>query len=82
VCRCEDVPWGEIDRAVAAGARDVRSVKGLTRCGMGYCQARVCGAAVHYAVSAASGRPLADVGDLHSRTILTPVSLDVIANTP
>jgi D-hydroxyproline dehydrogenase subunit alpha len=81
VCRCEDVPWSEIGRAVAAGAADVRAVKGLTRCGMGYCQARICGAAVQYAISHASGRPLPGVGDLHTRPILTPTSLDVIANS-
>jgi NADPH-dependent 2,4-dienoyl-CoA reductase/sulfur reductase-like enzyme len=81
VCRCEDVGWAEIGQAVAAGARDVRAVKGLTRCGMGYCQGRICGATVQNLVSHISGRPLADVGDLHSRSILTPVSLDVITNT-
>ncbi|MGH3158185.1 MAG: (2Fe-2S)-binding protein [Streptosporangiaceae bacterium] len=80
MCRCEDVRWEEIARAVAAGASDVRSVKGLTRCGMGYCQGRICGAAVHYAVADASGRPLAEVGDLHTRPVLSPTSLDVIAN--
>jgi NADPH-dependent 2,4-dienoyl-CoA reductase/sulfur reductase-like enzyme len=80
VCRCEDVPWREIGRAVAAGAGDIRAVRGLTRCGMGYCQARICGAAVQYAISHASGRPLPGVGDLHTRPILTPTSLDVIAN--
>jgi NADPH-dependent 2,4-dienoyl-CoA reductase/sulfur reductase-like enzyme len=82
VCRCEDVRWAEIGRAVASGARDVRAVKGLTRCGMGYCQGRVCGPTVQYAVSQISGRPLARVGDLHSRSLLTPVSLDVLTDTP
>jgi D-hydroxyproline dehydrogenase subunit alpha len=79
-CRCEDTAWAQIGRAVAAGAIDVRSVKGLTRCGMGYCQGRVCGPAVQYAVAAAAGRPLADVGDLHSRPVLTPVPLGLVAD--
>lgn len=78
-CRCEEIGWAQIGRAVAAGAADVRAVKGLTRCGMGYCQGRICGPAVQYAVAAATGRPLADVGDLHSRPVLTPVPLAVIA---
>jgi D-hydroxyproline dehydrogenase subunit alpha len=78
-CRCEETRWAEIGRAVAAGAADVRSVKGLTRCGMGYCQGRICGPIVQYAVAAAAGRPLGEVGDLHSRPVLTPVPLDVIA---
>ncbi|HEY0719161.1 MAG TPA: FAD-dependent oxidoreductase, partial [Streptosporangiaceae bacterium] len=40
VCRCEEVPWAAIGAAVADGARDVRAVRGATRCGMGYCQGR------------------------------------------
>jgi thioredoxin reductase len=78
-CRCEETRWAEIGRAVAAGAADVRSVKGLTRCGMGYCQGRICGPILQYAVAAAAGRPLGEVGDLHSRPVLTPVALGVVA---
>jgi NADPH-dependent 2,4-dienoyl-CoA reductase/sulfur reductase-like enzyme len=44
VCRCEEVPLGEIRRAVAElGATDARTVKLLARPGMGWCQGRVCG---------------------------------------
>lgn len=41
VCRCEDVPLGAI-RTYA----DARSAKLATRCGMGACQGRICGAAL------------------------------------
>ncbi len=40
ICRCEDVPLGEINRLP-----DWRSAKLLTRCGMGPCQGRICGEA-------------------------------------
>jgi NADPH-dependent 2,4-dienoyl-CoA reductase/sulfur reductase-like enzyme len=80
-CRCEEVPWAAIGAAVAAGARDVRAVKGATRCGMGYCQGRMCGPAVQQAVAAATGRGLAAVGDLSSRPVLTPVPLGTIAES-
>ncbi|MEU8518712.1 NAD(P)/FAD-dependent oxidoreductase [Streptomyces sp. NBC_01216] len=47
VCRCEEVTAGRIRAAVdGLGAGDARSVKLLTRAGMGWCQGRVCGAAV------------------------------------
>jgi hypothetical protein len=78
-CRCEETRWAEIGQAVAAGATDVRAVKGLTRCGMGYCQGRICGPIVQYAVAAAAGCPLGEVGDLHSRPVITPVELGAIA---
>ena len=47
VCRCEEVAGGAIREAVAGlGAGDVRTVKLLTRAGMGWCQGRMCGPAV------------------------------------
>ncbi|MFI6654018.1 NAD(P)/FAD-dependent oxidoreductase [Streptomyces sp. NPDC050523] len=43
VCRCEEVTAGSIREAVAElGAGDLRTVKLLTRAGMGWCQGRVC----------------------------------------
>jgi thioredoxin reductase len=82
VCRCEEVPWAAIGAAVADGASDVRAVKGVTRCGMGYCQGRVCGPPLQQAVAAATGRRLSAVGDLGARPLLTPVPLATIAAAP
>lgn len=69
VCRCEEVTLGEI---IAARddlrAEDPRTLKGVTRAGMGMCQGRMCGAAMlcltsdrstdHEAARAAGKRPL------------------------
>lgn len=41
VCRCEDVRLEQLD-----GHRDARAAKLATRCGMGSCQGRICGAAL------------------------------------
>ncbi|MFE9443928.1 FAD-dependent oxidoreductase [Streptomyces sp. NPDC006602] len=47
VCRCEEVTGGAIREAVTElGAGDLRTVKLLTRAGMGWCQGRMCGPAV------------------------------------
>ncbi|NUT25228.1 MAG: FAD-dependent oxidoreductase, partial [Streptomyces sp.] len=47
VCRCEEVTAGAVREAVAElGAGDLRTVKLLTRAGMGWCQGRVCGPGV------------------------------------
>ncbi|MFG2639626.1 FAD-dependent oxidoreductase [Streptomyces sp. NPDC048370] len=47
VCRCEEVTAGRVRAAIdELGARDPRSVKLLTRAGMGWCQGRMCGGAV------------------------------------
>jgi D-hydroxyproline dehydrogenase subunit alpha len=41
VCRCEDIAWGQL-----RSCDSWREAKLLTRCGMGPCQGRVCGAAL------------------------------------
>lgn len=53
VCRCEEVPAGEIVRArEGLAATDARAQKNMTRAGMGWCQGRECG----FAVTCLSGR--------------------------
>lgn len=47
VCRCEEVSTGRIETAITElGAQDARTVKLLTRAGMGWCQGRLCSLAV------------------------------------
>ncbi len=43
LCRCEDVPWSAIEPL-----HSMREAKLQTRCGMGPCQGRVCGAALEF----------------------------------
>ena len=75
VCRCEEVPAAAIREAVGElGAGDVRTVKLLTRAGMGWCQGRMCGPAVAGLAGCApepSRRPFA-----------RPVPLGVLAGGP
>ncbi|MFF7712192.1 FAD-dependent oxidoreductase [Streptomyces sp. NPDC007988] len=75
VCRCEEVPAGAIREAAGElGARDVRTVKLLTRAGMGWCQGRMCGPAV---ASLAGGEPVPD-----RRPLSCPVPLGHLAGLP
>ncbi|MFE2915448.1 FAD-dependent oxidoreductase [Kitasatospora indigofera] len=69
VCRCEEVTAGRIGEAVdALGAGDARTVKLLTRAGMGWCQGRMCGPAV----ACLAGGPAAGPD---SRPLAVPVPL-------
>ena len=54
LCRCEDVSVGEVRRCA-----DWRDAKLQTRCGMGPCQGRICGAAasLYFGWPAAAPRP-------------------------
>ncbi|MFH9954368.1 NAD(P)/FAD-dependent oxidoreductase [Streptomyces roseolus] len=75
VCRCEEVPAGRVREAVEElGATDARTVKLLTRAGMGWCQGRVCGPAV---AALAGGGPAAD-----RRPLACPVRLGELAELP
>jgi NAD(P)H-nitrite reductase large subunit len=42
ICRCEDVTLHELDEAIAAGHRDLESVKRFTGFGTGFCQGKQC----------------------------------------
>ncbi|MFJ9606652.1 NAD(P)/FAD-dependent oxidoreductase [Kitasatospora sp. NPDC101176] len=76
VCRCEEVPVARVREAVdELGAGDPRTVKLLTRAGMGWCQGRMCGPAV--ACLSGSGEPGAD-----RRPLACPVPLAQLAAGP
>ncbi|MFB7825056.1 FAD/NAD(P)-dependent oxidoreductase [Streptomyces hydrogenans] len=75
VCRCEEVPAGRVREAVEElGATDARTVKLLTRAGMGWCQGRMCGPAV---AALAGGETVAD-----RRPLACPVRLGQLAELP
>ncbi|WP_413759583.1 NAD(P)/FAD-dependent oxidoreductase [Streptomyces sp. MMBL 11-3] len=75
VCRCEEVPASAVREAVGElGAGDVRTVKLLTRAGMGWCQGRMCGPAV----AGLAGCP----PDPSRRPFARPVPLGVLAREP
>lgn len=77
VCRCEEVRADAVREAVDVhGARDARTVKLLTRAGMGWCQGRVCGAAV--ACLAAGEGTASRPPSPERRPLAVPVPLDVL----
>ncbi|MCX4528636.1 MULTISPECIES: NAD(P)/FAD-dependent oxidoreductase [unclassified Streptomyces] len=80
VCRCEEVPAGCIREAVEdLGAGDARTVKLLTRAGMGWCQGRMCGPAVAALAGEASSSPGAAPD---RRPLSCPVPLRHLAELP
>jgi hypothetical protein len=83
VCRCEEVPVGAVREAVTElGADDARTVKLLTRAGMGWCQGRMCGEAVGRIVSATAGREhdaYADALGTAARPVAASVTLAAVA---
>ncbi|MEU4271767.1 NAD(P)/FAD-dependent oxidoreductase [Streptomyces sp. NPDC026092] len=84
VCRCEEVDAGCVREAVDdLGARDARTVKLLTRAGMGWCQGRVCGPAVACLARGGAARTSGEPGPLpgspERRPLAVPVTLGALA---
>ena len=72
VCRCEEVLREEILDAIKKGARDLDSVKRMTRAGMGMCQGRTCSVLIRNMLHEALQIPK---GELYSVTVRPPVRL-------
>ncbi|MEU2873236.1 NAD(P)/FAD-dependent oxidoreductase [Streptomyces olivoreticuli] len=82
VCRCEEVTAGGIREAVTGlGARDARTVKLLTRAGMGWCQGRMCGAAVTCLAAAGTAQGTVPAS-AERRPLAVPVPLGALADQP
>lgn len=79
VCRCEEVTAGEIRAACRPWGCDVNAIKGATRCGMGYCQGRICGSVVEDLVAGALGMAPGTVGHFHVRAPLKPLRVSDLA---
>ncbi|MEU9112334.1 NAD(P)/FAD-dependent oxidoreductase [Streptomyces sp. NPDC048483] len=76
VCRCEEVTAGRIRETIAGyGARDARTVKLMSRAGMGWCQGRMCGTAVACLAAAATEPPPSP----ERRPLAVPVPLGTLA---
>ncbi|MFI5683559.1 FAD-dependent oxidoreductase [Streptomyces sp. NPDC051636] len=74
-CRCEEVTAGEVRAAATGlGAGDLRTVKLLTRAGMGWCQGRMCAPAVAGLTGCELTPP--------RRPFARPVPLGVLAEGP
>jgi NADPH-dependent 2,4-dienoyl-CoA reductase/sulfur reductase-like enzyme len=67
LCRCEDVSVGEVRRCAAW-----REAKLHTRCGMGACQGRVCGAAANLYFGWPSAAPRPPFSPAQIGTLMTP----------
>jgi NADPH-dependent 2,4-dienoyl-CoA reductase/sulfur reductase-like enzyme len=80
VCRCEEVTAGDIRAVAGVGRPGPNQIKTATRAGMGPCQGRQCGYTLTGILSDLQERAPADVGYLHIRPPLRPVTLGELAS--
>jgi NADPH-dependent 2,4-dienoyl-CoA reductase/sulfur reductase-like enzyme len=79
ICRCEEIPLGEIKEAISAGALDINEIKRTTRIGMGRCQGRMCGPVISELLA---GQPFLQGSvdsHLNVRSPVKPVALGNLA---
>ena len=79
ICRCEDVTYGEIVRAIDSGLRTTEEIKRILRCGMGPCQGRTCSRLIARIISERTGSPLAEVELPRARPPARPVEIGTLA---
>ncbi len=79
ICRCEEVTAGRLRGAVALGCLGANQTKAFTRAGMGPCQGRICGPAVHGVIAAARGADPATVDPFRTRFPTKPLTLGELA---
>ena len=79
VCRCENVSADAIRRSLRLplGVAEVNRVKAATRCGMGRCQGRVCGAAAAEMTAALLGRAHLPLDRLRAQPPVKPLPVAV-----
>jgi NADPH-dependent 2,4-dienoyl-CoA reductase/sulfur reductase-like enzyme len=75
VCRCEELTRAEIETGVGFGGTDLRTLKVMTRLGMGPCQGRMCWPAVARWLADRTGKSMAEIGPLSARPPITPLTI-------
>jgi NADPH-dependent 2,4-dienoyl-CoA reductase/sulfur reductase-like enzyme len=79
VCRCEEVTVGQIREALELGALGPNQLKTQTRCGMGMCQARMCGLTVSEIIADYRKEDISSIGYLRIRPPIKPITVEQLS---
>ena len=79
VCRCEEVRLATVREAVADGVRHLNELKGVTRCGTGLCQGRMCAPFMARWIAATTGAPIETTGHFRARPPVKPIPLEALS---
>ena len=74
-----EVSSGEIREALELGALGPNQLKTQTRCGMGACQARMCGLTLSEMIAHHRKADMTDVGYLRIRPPIKPITVDQLS---
>ena len=79
ICRCEDVTYRQIVKAIDDGFTTVEEIKRMLRCGMGACQGRTCVRLISQIIAERTGRSMHEIALLTARPPAMPIELAVLA---
>ncbi|RZS74142.1 NADPH-dependent 2,4-dienoyl-CoA reductase/sulfur reductase-like enzyme [Phyllobacterium myrsinacearum] len=83
ICRCEEVRAQQIRDVVNdLNVQGPNQLKAYLRTGMGPCQGRMCGSSIIELIAEQRGVPVHEVGHLHLRMPIKPITLEEIASMP
>ena len=80
ICRCEEVTYGDVKKALEAGLITPGDVRKYTRAGMGSCQGRTCQRLMMQMIKQYVGRDCIAEESITVRTPAQQVSLKELAN--
>ncbi len=72
-CRCEEVTFRDLEEAAQDGADSPAVLKSFTRCGMGPCQGKMCGAAAAEWLARRAGTDVKALGPFSAGPPARPV---------
>lgn len=76
ICRCENISMEEIKKAISLGFTTSGGIKKATRCGMGMCQGRICGAVITDIIMALTQKKPEEIGSSRLRAPVKNVAID------
>ncbi|WP_090395877.1 (2Fe-2S)-binding protein [Natribacillus halophilus] len=80
ICRCEEVYYREIMKAIEQGSATSKEIKLQTRAGMGICQGRTCRPLIEQMVSIHANEEIPDSSRLTHNNPIRPITLTDLAN--
>ena len=80
ICRCEDVTWGEIRKALEKGYTSLNDIKRITRAGMGRCQGKTCRRILLREIAKYYNKEISDIDITTFRPPTKPVKLGALAS--
>lgn len=73
ICRCEAITRGDIEQAIADGAKDLNELKRFSRASMGLCQGRTCRRMIERIFAEQTGTKLMDLEPATYRQPVRPI---------